>query len=229
MPMSNVPIEAELRRSYLFADLSDEQLNHLTQSMRVIQLTEGQRLFDHGQDATRFFLVHKGQIKLYRLSPDGLEKVIEIVQAGESFAEAIMFMERQTYPVNAAALESAELFVFDSRIYRELLRESTDTCFKLMGSMSMRLRLLLNEINSITLQTATFRLAHFLLSQIGEDTSAEPSIELGAPKSIIASRLSIQPETLSRILHNLSKNGIISVQGKTIHIHDRQYLESYVR
>ena len=227
--MSDEVSDAELRRSYLFADLSDKQLTLVKRNMGVIQLDEGQRLFDHGQDATRFFLVRKGQIKLYRLSADGLEKVIEIVQAGESFAEAIMFMERQTYPVSAEALEPTELFVFDSKAYRELLRESPDTCFRLMGAMSMRLRLLLNEINAITLQNATFRLAHFLLSQAAGDDSVEPVIELGAPKNIIASRLSIQPETLSRILHNLNKNGIISVQGKTIRIRDRQYLESYVR
>lgn len=227
--MSDEVSNAELRRSYLFADLSDKQLTLVKRNMGVIQLDEGQHLFDHGQDATRFFLVRKGQIKLYRLSADGLEKVIEIVQAGESFAEAIMFMERQTYPVSAEALEPTELCVFDNKAYRELLRESPDTCFRLMGAMSMRLRLLLNEINAITLQNATFRLAHFLLSQAADDDSVEPIIELGAPKNIIASRLSIQPETLSRILHNLNKNGIISVQGKTIRIRDRQYLESYVR
>ena len=170
-------------RAYLFADLSDKQLTLVKRNMGVIQLDEGQHLFDHGQDATRFFLVRKGQIKLYRLSADGLEKVIEIVQAGESFAEAIMFMERQTYPVSAEALEPTELCVFDNKAYRELLRESPDTCFRLMGAMSMRLRLLLNEINAITLQNATFRLAHFLLSQAADDDSVEPIIELaGCPE-----------------------------------------------
>ncbi|MEJ2643737.1 MAG: Crp/Fnr family transcriptional regulator [Gammaproteobacteria bacterium] len=227
--MKDDTIDAELRRSYLFADLSDEQLGRVKGGMTVVRLSEGQRLFDHGQEAKRFFLVREGQIKLYRLSADGAEKVIEIVQPGESFAEAIMFMERRVYPVSADALEAAEMLAFDSKSYQELLRESVDTCFRLMGAMSMRLRTILNEINAITLQNATFRLIHFILGQLPDGKEEAPSVELGAPKNIIASRLSIQPETLSRILHNLSKKGVISVQGKTIHIHDRPYLESYLR
>ncbi|HKK14057.1 MAG TPA: Crp/Fnr family transcriptional regulator [Gammaproteobacteria bacterium] len=221
-------IDTELRESYLFSSLDESQLDRVKRSLRILQLTEGQHLFDHGQNADRFFLVRRGQIKLYRISMEGAEKVVEIVQPGESFAEAIMFMDRQTYPVSADALTEAELFAFDSRIYRTLLRESVETCFQLMGAMSMRLRLRLNELNALTLQNATFRLAHYLLSRIPESGGAASTIELPAPKNIIASRLSIQPETLSRILHNLSRQKIITVQGRSIQIHDRERLASYL-
>ena len=84
-------------------------------------------------------------MKLYRTSPHGDEKVIEIVSAGQTFAEAIMFMDRKTYPVSAEALMDTEVIGFDSKVFTELLRESVDTCFRVMGEMSVWLRRHLHE------------------------------------------------------------------------------------
>jgi CRP-like cAMP-binding protein len=213
-------VDAELRRNYLFTGLDDAQLAKVKHSMRVLQLAEGERLFDHGIHAERFFLVRSGQIKLFRLSLDGVEKVMEIIQAGQTFAEAVMFMERPNYPVSAEAIAPSEVYSFENRAFMQLLRESTDTCFRLIGDMSMRLHMRLNEIDHLTLQNATYRMINYLRQQIPDDSSTKAEIELNAPKSIIASRLSIQPETFSRILSNLTKEGIISVHGKQVEIHD---------
>ncbi len=220
-------VDTELRRNYLFAGFNDEQMAKVKQSMRVLQLAEGERLFDHGVHADRFFLVSSGQIKLFRLSLDGVEKVIEIVHAGQTFAEAVMFMERQNYPVSAEAIAATELYSFDNRGFVQLLRDSTDTCFRLIADMSMRLHMRLNEIDHLTLQNATYRMINYLSQQIPDDSTGKAAIELNAPKSIIASRLSIQPETFSRILSNLTKAGIINVRGKQVEIHDVQRLRAY--
>jgi len=220
-------VEAELRRNYLFAGFDNEQMAKIKHSMRVLQLAEGERLFDHGIHADRFFLVRSGQIKLFRLSMDGVEKVIEIVHAGQTFAEAVMFMERQNYPVSAEAITATEVYSFENRGFVQLLRESTDTCFRLIADMSMRLHMRLNEIDHLTLQNATYRMINYLSQQIPEGSSSKIAIELNAPKSIIASRLSIQPETFSRILNNLQKDGVISVHGKQVEIHDARKLREY--
>jgi CRP-like cAMP-binding protein len=220
-------VDVELRRNHLFAGFDDEQMAKVKHSMRVLQLAEGERLFDHGVHADRFFLVRSGQIKLFRLSLDGVEKVIEIVHAGQTFAEAVMFMERQNYPVSAEAIAAAEIYSFENRSFVQLLRESTDTCFRLIADMSMRLHMRLNEIDHLTLQNATYRMINYLSQQIPEGSTTNIAIELNAPKSIIASRLSIQPETFSRILSNLHKEGVISVHGKQVEIHDVRKLREY--
>lgn len=220
-------LDAELRRNYLFAALDDQQIAKVRQSMRTLHLAEGERLFDHGVHAERFFLVHSGQMKLFRLSLEGVEKVIDIIQPGQLFAEAVMFMERQNYPVSAAAIAASEVYSFDSRGFMQVLRESADTCFRLMADMSMRLHRRLNEIDHLTLQNATYRMINYLTQQIPADSAANVAVELTAPKSIIASHLSIQPETFSRILSNLQKEGLISVHGKQVEIHDARKLREY--
>lgn len=216
-------IDAELRRVYLFNAFDAGQLERIRRAMRVVHVGGGERLFDHGQSAERFFLVHLGSVKLYRVSFEGAEKVIEIVPAGHTFAEAVMFMERQVYPVSAEALEPSILYSFDNEVFRQLLRDSVDTCFRLLGDMSMRLHARINEINALTLQNATLRLVGYLVRELDAGAGAG-TVELPAAKSVVASRLSVQPETLSRIFHNLGSSGIIRVKGKQIEILDEARL-----
>ncbi len=210
------------RISHLFSTLSDDQLSAVIQGSRTLDLSEGQMLFEAGDKAERFYFVESGQVKLYRLSPEGAEKVIEIIMPGNTFAEALMFLEHPVYPVSAAALHEARIVSFDSRIFLQMLRGSVDTCFRIMGSMSQRLRGLIKEIDDLTLQSATTRLCAMLWRQLRENGS--PDIELKAPKGVLASRLSIKPETFSRILHNLSDRQVLEVKGSRIDIKDSTQL-----
>lgn len=211
-----------LRLSHLFATLSPDQLLAVTRGSRPIDLGESQMLFEAGDRAERFYFVESGQIKLYRLSPDGAEKVIDLVSPGNTFAEALMFLDHPIYPVSAAALHEARVISFDSRHFLEVLRGSVETCFKIMGTMSQRLRGLIKEIDDLTLQTATTRLCGMLWRKLEKDGS--PDVDLNVPKGVLASRLSIKPETFSRILHNLSAKNLIEVQGSHIRINDVEQL-----
>ncbi len=219
--------DEELKQTLLFSGLTDTQLRRLKQCMRVIHLEPGERLFEYGETARRFFLVHSGQIKLFRISPEGMEKVIEIFQRGQTFAEAVMFMENQTYPVNAEAIVASEVLAFENKVFLGILRESVDSCFRLMADMSMRLKMRLAEIEALTLRNATLRMVNYLLRQIPEGSHAPVDIELLLPKNVIASRLSVQPETFSRILRSMSKAGVISIEGARIRVLDVEALRLF--
>lgn len=216
----------ELRQIYLFASLTDEQLNMMLDSAHPVELEQKQVLFEAGQTADDFYLLRSGQMKLYCLSPGGDEKVIEIVRPGETFAEAITFMENQAYPVSAEAIMSSKLYCFKMKIFRNLMDGSPGTCMRLMADMSRRLRMRVNEINNLTLHNATYRLVVYLLEQIPEGAVEMMDIHLGTPKSIIASRLSIQPETFSRILSKLSQRGLLKVHVNDITLLDVNGLRS---
>lgn len=219
--------DRELRSHALFSGLSDDELARIKEGIHLVQLAEGEHLFTRGQPADRFFVLRRGQVKLYRLSPTGNEKVIEIVRPGQCFAEAVMFMDVQCYPVSSQALVPAELYAISNRSFLGVLRESVDTCFRVMADMSVRLHHRLNEIDALTLQNATLRLVNYLLGQVPKEAAKEAEVSLPAAKNIIASRLSVQPETLSRILHSLSDQGLISVKGLSVQIHDLQKLRAY--
>ena len=210
----------ELHRHPLFGGLDHEQLTQLLETAQVIQLEEGQHLFQCQQPARQFFMVRSGTIRLYLSTPDGAEKVVHLIYAGQTFAEAITFMEGQVYPLNASALNACEVLAFSNNTYRTLLQGSTDTCFRLMADMSTWLKRQLSDIDALTLQNATLRFTNYLLHQIPAGTEHEATIKLGAPKHVIASRLSIQPESLSRILRNLQLEGHITVEDNLIHIKD---------
>ena len=221
--MSNKSFSCDdLRGHHLLAGLNSEQLEAINKTLRLVTLADGEHLFEQGQHADRFYQVVNGQIKLYRVSMEGSERVIEVIQPGQTFAEAVIFMEERNYPLNAEAIGDTELMAFDSNTFIKILEESKEACFHLLADMSKRLHQRLNEIDYLTLQNATFRMVHYLLQQVPPDNMDDDEVEikLTTSKSIIASRLSIQPETFSRILKNLSKRGLISVKGKIITLID---------
>ena len=208
----------DLKDTYLFATLDENQLRRVERISQAVQLREGEHLFSAGDEARRFYLVTQGKMKLYRLSLAGNEKVIEIIRPGHTFAEALMFMEKPTYPVSAAAIGKAKLLAFENQAFLGLLRESVDTCFRLMGDMSLRLRRLIKEIDDLTLQSATGRVAGYLCGQVMFKGIDRVEFDLEAPKGVLASRLSVKPETFSRILHNFSNQGLVRVKGGHIEI-----------
>lgn len=218
----------EVRQIYLFESLNDRQLKKVIDSACTVHLDAHQSLFMHKQLAERFFYIKEGHIKLFRVSEDGNEKVIEVMHAGETFAEALLFMEKAFYPVNAEAIFPSELYSFDIKIFSVILRESVETCFKLMASMSRRLHARIEDINNLTLHGASYRLVTYLLDQLPDGAIFSPEIHLDTPKSIIASHLSIKPETLSRILSQLAAKNMLSVRGSHITLHDIEGLRSII-
>jgi CRP/FNR family transcriptional regulator, dissimilatory nitrate respiration regulator len=229
--MDKASLYAEaLRRTYLFGGLPAEHLRTLCSTVQELHLAAGESLFRHGQPAERFFYVRDGLIKLFRLSPEGGEKIIELIRPGETFAEAVMFMGTESrYPVSAAAVSDSHLLSFSQKTFLDLLRASPDTCFGLLASMSRRLHMLVDQIDSLTLQNATYRLVAYLLDQMPSGMHASSAVQLTTPKSAIASRLAIQPETLSRILARLRAGGLIDVQGAHIAVRDVAALRKLVQ
>lgn len=213
----------QLRSAYLFMDLAEAQLQRIAKHAVRVHLDEGDALFEQGDPAARFYLVTAGQIKLYRLSPAGNEKVIDIVTPGNTFAEALMFLERPHYPVGAQALQPSEVISIDAADFANMLKDSVQTCFVLMGSMSQRLRAQLREIDELSLHSATCRVAAYLVQHAPDEGD---SFDLPVAKQIVASRLSVKPETFSRIIKTLTDSGVIRVSGSRVTIRDRAALDT---
>ena len=216
--MASIDLQEALTESHLFSALNEAQLERVRRHAHITDMVEGESLFFQGDQATSFYLVLSGRIKLFRVSPDGKEKVVEIMESGVSFAEALMFMDEANYPVTATALSPSRVVVINARDFKSMLAESIETCFLLMGNMSFRLRSLIREIDALSLDTGTVRTVAYLLQQAPVDSE---SFELKVAKSVIASRLSVKPETFSRILKHLHESEIVSIDGRRVTIHDR--------
>ncbi|WP_456380519.1 Crp/Fnr family transcriptional regulator [Thiolapillus sp.] len=197
-------------------------MERVVRRAKAVSLADGESLFQQGDTATRFYLVVKGHIKLFRLAPDGNEKIIELVDTGHTFAEALMFLEQPRFPVGAVALSDTELISIDAGDFSAILRDSVDLCMALLGDMSFRLRSLIREIDDLSLHSATCRVAAFILARAPEHLD---DFELDIPKHVIASRISVKPETFSRIIKSLKSKNILEIRGSKVHLLDRQALK----
>lgn len=218
-----------LSQCLLFSGLDDAQFGKILSRTRLVPLAENDTLFEQQQPAKEIFLLRSGQIKLALISPEGHEKVIDLISPGGSFAEAIMFSGRQVYPVTATALLRSQVWGIDAATYEAILRQSTAACFAVMAQMSRRLHWQIAEIDRLTLHNAAFRVVTYLLDHVSSTHLHASEIQLDAPKHVIASRLSITPETLSRTLSKLSKDGYIDIMDTTVRIHDIERLRNYIK
>jgi len=216
-----LPAHNYLKDFHLLSRLSESQLSRVHQHARTTTLKKEEYLFNQGDRIRYFYLVISGKIKLSRISPKGEEKIIDIITDGQMFAEALMFKEDARFPVTATAISKSEIVCIDAADFTVMLRDSMDTCFLLLGELSSRMHSLIHEIGNLSLHTGTCRVASYIMENAPNGNNC---FKLNVAKSVIASRLSIKPETFSRIIKELHQNGVLSVEGCDITIHNRDAL-----
>lgn len=216
--------EQLLSQTPLLSRLTPNQIHYISSHITRVKLKEGEILFNQGDKYHSFFLVISGLMKLFRHSASGQEKIIELEDAGKTFAEALMFNEHSSYPVTAMAMQKTVLFKINAIHFRNLLLESPETCMSVMADLSYRLHALLKEIDHLSLLTGRNRVSMFLLDQAltkGEE------FRLEIPKKEIACMLSLKPETFSRLLKELCSRQIIEVHDNRIIVLDLYALRKY--
>lgn len=226
-----VPIDADvfamLRRQPLFADMDDAHVEQLLWSSRVETLGAGERIYERGQQARHLFVVVEGRVNLALCAKTGDVKVLEILRPGQVLGEAAMFMHGGRYPVTAVAATTVRVARIANRDYLAALRECPDTCLRLIGHLTQRLDRHIHQIEYMTLESATHRLARVLESRLPEDETARAEIELAESRQELASFLTMKPETLSRALRSLSASGVIEVRGRMLRVLDRAALHRH--
>lgn len=211
---------AALRSLDLLSALDQRQIDTLAAHIHRRELRRGEHLFHAGTPAESFFVLRTGQVKLFVLSHQGEEKVLGLVEAGETFAEGVTFMEEPSYPVSAQALTACEVWAISASALRQLLSHSFPTCLKLLARQTQRIQGLLMEVEAQALESAHHRLIAYLLKQAGEGDA----FTLPASKTLIAAHLAIKPETLSRLLSEIQRRGLIEMQERDIRLLDRDAL-----
>ena len=216
-----------LRANPLFVAFDDDKFERLAAVAQVVHLDPGQLLFQRGDPAGAFFIVVSGQVRLFMQSRSGDEKILALEHAGQSFAEAIMFMQGPAFPVSAAATEPTTLVSVPARAYMQALKDDTGTCMRMLGVLSQRLHAHVQEIEELTLESAGNRLVRHLLRRAEEDSEGRMRVHFEESRQMLAAQLAIKPETLSRLTRSLADEGLIQLDGRDILIPDLQRLRSY--
>jgi CRP-like cAMP-binding protein len=219
LPMDmNSESAALLRRNYLFAGLPPDRLEGIIENASVVTVQVGQMLFNRGDPARHFFLVLDGRIELSVVSPTGDKKIIDVIGPGNTFAEAIMFQQQNTFPVCAFGMEDSRLVKVENQPYLEALRTDAEACLVLLGDVCRRLHWQLQEIENLSITNATHRLVRFLLDRLEMTGDDRGVIDLEMSRQAIAARLSVKPETLSRLLRRLVDGGILGAEGRCLNV-----------
>lgn len=219
-------IHAFLANLPLFKEMTPEEIDRIAQGTQTQNVPRGQILFQKGDPCHGFYLLVYGQIKLAFTSPHGSEKVVEILGPGQSFGEAVMFMDKPHVLFAQALADSLLLHVSKKTVFQELER---DPKFgrKMLSGLSRRLHGLVQDLEDYSLRSGMQRVIGFLLREEGDKAEKTLDVTLPAAKGTIASRLSVTPEHFSRILHELSEGGLIRVEGRMVHILDIERLRRH--
>ena len=223
--LSNLDIPALLGRLPLFSSMLPEEIERIARGTRELRVAKGDILFHKGDPCLGFHLLLSGQIKLAFTSSQGNEKVVEIITAGQSFGEAIMFMDTP-YIVFAQALSDAQMLHISKTALYEELDNDPKLARKMLASMAMRLRQAMHDMEANSLHSGKERIMSYLLREVPphEAGARSGTVSLTTTKGVIASRLNLTQEHFSRILHELADAGLIRVEGRQIHIPDMDRL-----
>jgi len=227
--MSSYDFRSVLSTLPLFSRLGNGQLEHLAGAAVERHLTRGEFLFYRGDPCVGLFGVVSGMMQLSIANVEGAEKVVEIIHAGESFGEAVMFLDRP-YPVDAVALAPTELVYVPSATVHELLDRDPVFARSMLASMASRLHTMVHDVEMYTLRSATERVVAFFVGELGDrlDSHDAARVVLRSTKQVLASRLGLSPETFSRVMRDLADQGLVFVQGRRIVIPDPPALVAFI-
>ncbi len=216
---------ALLERLPIFSGLSEELLRFLLADATVHTFPRNRVVFLQGDPADNFFIVFEGWVKLFRESMEGQESVIAVFGRGESFAEAAMF-ESHVYPVSASMVEDGELLAIPASSFVRRIEENSALALNMMAAMSRHQRHLVSQIERLSTRSSVERLAEFLV-RLSPPSDTAAKVRLPLDKTLIAARLGMKPETLSRGLAKLRELGV-ETSGNTVVIPDLAALRALV-
>lgn len=214
--------ESVLRKTQLFAKLTDAEMRTLCARVSKRQFSRGETLFSEGDECRGLFVVAAGKIRIFKLSAAGREQVLAIEEPGSSFAELPVF-DGGVYPASASALEETEVLFISRKDFQNYCREHPEVALKVLAVVGSRLRRLVAIIEDLSFTTVRHRLISLLLRMAeigGTATKQGVRLELSETHQDLAAELGTVRELVSRNLSRLQAEGLLELKGRTILVKD---------
>lgn len=212
----------------LFKELSAIQIERVAEGARKIKVAKGGVLFNKGDMPDGFFVVIQGRIKLSFISREGKEYIAEMFGSGQSFGEAVMFLDKP-YPVCAQALQDTSVLHISKEVVSACIEQNSGFARKMIAGLCVRLTDRIQALEFLTVCSSMQKVIGYLLREIEltEGEHGAVDVLLSVSKATIAAQLNLTPETLSRVLHKLTDENLVSVDGKMIHVRNVQKLREF--
>lgn len=205
-----------LRSCQLFTGLPVPDLEKIAEVTVTKSLEKNDYLFHEGDPAQGFYIVQRGAVSVHRVTAAGKEQVIHVFRTGDSFAEAAL-ASVTGYPAEARAVEPTQVLLVQKEGILALLKRQPELALRMLGSMSSHLRVLVGQIEDLTVKDVETRLANWLVKRCPDPASNSPvNIELTATKRVLAAELGTVSETLSRTLAKFREQKLLAVKGRVV-------------
>jgi CRP/FNR family transcriptional regulator len=214
--LKKVAIINSLRSCQLFVGLPQTDLDNVAAVTLVRSLDKGEYLFHAGDLARGLYVVQRGAVNVHRVNAVGKEQIIHIFRSGDSFAEAAL-ASTTGYPADARAIEPTQVLLVQKDGILELVKRQPELALRMLASMSSHLRVLVGQLEDLTLKDVETRLANWLIKRCPNPQSDQPArIELTLTKRVLAAELGTVSETFSRTLAKFREQKLLSVKGKSV-------------
>jgi CRP-like cAMP-binding protein len=214
-----------LSRQPLFRLLDGYELARLAKGTYEFHLQKNEMLFHKGDVSKGMHVVISGQVRLFLPSSAGAEKIVQLAGPGDTFGEEGVFLNKPC-PLAAQASRDSILMVMDKQVLLDALERNCMLFTALMARMCSRLCDLIDNMETCVQRNSAQRVVHYL-SLMAPGNSDSFELQLDVNKQTIASQLNLAPETLSRVLGRLVKDGFIKVKGRSITVMNLRTLQEF--
>jgi CRP-like cAMP-binding protein len=223
------PLEANLKvkfntlhRNPYFDDLPEELLNLIAGHMQLRGFERGEMLFWEGDPCAGLHIIEAGSVKLFRISPQGRQYIVRVLQEGDTCNEVPAF-DGGTNPVNVATLEKSKVWVIDDTALRTLVKAQPDFALKVLSNFGKNMRGLVRMVSEMAFYQVTNRLARLISELPAEEAPPHWTQEQ------LAARLGTVREVVARSLKELERSGAIRMEDRRIHIADQDALSQWTQ
>ncbi len=217
--------KAIARNAMLMKALPDQHIETLLSKALWRHYERGETLFLQDEEATAIHIVLDGWIKLYRVTPNGNEAVVSVFARGESFGEAVA-LRNLPYPVSAEAATASDVMHIPTNALVDLIRHDSEVGLTILSATFNHLHSLVAQLEQLKAQTGAQRVGDFLLN-LWEKVSGPCTVKMPYDKVLIAGRLGLKPESLSRSFARL-KDARVKIEKDLAKIEDVTLLREYV-
>lgn len=216
------PRQEVIARAPLFAGLSGEELERLSETMKEQSFPAGTLMFQEGDACQGLYLIASGSVRIFRRSPNGADATLAVESAPATIAELPLF-DDGPYPASVSSIDPVTAYFICKHDFREFCRRHPEVTLKILASVGRRLRNLLEMFEGITLESVGQRLARRLLDESRK--AGGDVFELGCTLDELADALHAVREVVARNLARYQERGLVHVEGLRIRILHRESLE----
>ena len=214
----------------LFWDLSEEELGYISEKMIARHYESGKFIFFEDSEGEQCFFVVQGSVKVTRLSKDGREVILAMLNEGEFFGEMAL-LDGESRSANVIALEETEVLTLNREDFLVVLHDYPQIAIQLLKEMAHRLRKSDRQIASLSLSDAEKRIALCIIRFADEQgiiKRGQVSIPKMPIQQDIANMAGTSRETVSRAINLLEKEHFIKRQGRELLILDyKQFIKEF--